>query len=514
MWKEWFALHQKKLKIGEGTAGKETPESEAGKIDGEDMEPPDGASEGDKDGEKHPVVVGSWADEALLITDPDAARDASKIRLSSLARETVFDHDLRVSLISLVHKLHRADDTSYILKMTTKAGCMFYDADWCGILIADRVTRMWAPKYWYDRYTDGMTPTLFQENEFFEYFPQWVDALKSGEPLVIHDVDWIKDAYPEEYKGYLRLHVKSVIGAPFGEQPTGFLVVKNPQRYVERPEMLQVLALIGLSQYSLGEFIGSIQEENADNKKVRITLFGTPTVTYMGRTVTEENYRSPQSWHVLVYLALTKKAQSLEHIASALWPEEFEGRAESVRSALYRFRGRFATKDLIINDGIGYLLNPNLVITTDIQELEDLVEAAEKENVNEKKIDLLKQAFHLYSGMVYRRCADEPWLIEYAQHYALKYKKLVDNLLKALADEKDYPCIREHAAKALLVDPGNLEAHYYLILALCHMGIHDQARQRLKNAKNTLLEEEFRELYARIKKLQKPGISALISRFR
>lgn len=294
--------------------------------------------------------------------------------LSSFQEEIMFNSDFRSTLCWLEQKLHTAEDTKTIILQTVKTCCKFYEADWCGVLIADRNTRVWSAKFWYDRAADGMAPSLIRDNEFFEYFPHWVESLNMGDPIVIPDVEAIKAVYPDEYEGYQRLEVRNVLGAPFGENPTGFLVVKNAKRYRMYPDMVQMLAFVSLSQYYLGEFIDSTPEDAAEAKKVRINLFGSPAIIYRGTITSVNNYRAPKAWPLLVYLTLSKRPKSAYEIANTLWPDDKENQSENVRGLVYRIRDKLAQKipkDMIINENSsGYQMNPSLILSTDTDEME------------------------------------------------------------------------------------------------------------------------------------------------
>lgn len=416
--------------------------------------------------------------------------------------EIMYNSAFRATLRMLEQQLHKTEDTKVIILQTVKTCCLFYDADWCGILLADRNTGVWGPKLWYDRATDGMSPTLFRDNEFFEDFPRWVDALNTGEPVVIPDVEAIKNVSLEEYEGYRRLDVENVIGAPFGEHPTGFLVVRNCKRYKTHPDMVQMLAFVGLSQYYLGEFISIASPEDSLAKKVRINLFGKPSIVYRGIVTDVSGYRAPKGWKLLVYLALSEKPKSAYEIASALWPDDTENQSDNVRGMVYRIRDRLSQKipaNLIINDN-GYQLNPELVITTDVQEMESLWKRARDEASVYNRVDLLKKAFSLYTGEVYESCADEEWLNRHVNHYAMMYVEIVNALLEALAGERDYPCIQEYAGKSLVNAPGNEAAYYWLTAALIRSGAVSEARQRVLAAKTALIEEDYNKLVSRLER--------------
>ncbi|MDY5782661.1 MAG: hypothetical protein SPK62_01965, partial [Gemmiger sp.] len=45
-----------------------------------------------------------------------------------------------------------------------------------------------------------------------------------------------------EYALYERLDARSIIASPFSPSPTGFLVIRNPSRYLNHPEALFIFA--------------------------------------------------------------------------------------------------------------------------------------------------------------------------------------------------------------------------------------------------------------------------------
>ncbi|MBQ6334540.1 MAG: hypothetical protein IJI46_05695 [Erysipelotrichaceae bacterium] len=69
-----------------------------------------------------------------------------------------------------------------------------------------------------------MKETLFNEVEYTEEFATWAQHLIDQEPLIIPDIEMIRDTHPKEYKAYKRLDARSIVGVPFGQHPLGFMV--------------------------------------------------------------------------------------------------------------------------------------------------------------------------------------------------------------------------------------------------------------------------------------------------
>lgn len=98
---------------------------------------------------------------------------------------------------------------------------------------------------------------------------------------------------------------------------------------------------------------------------------------------------------------------------------------------------------------------------TNLQLLKKYWDAAQQKNFISDKVDILKQAVNLYKGEVLASAAGEHYLIPTASHYNLLYIGMVNELLKTLAEEKDYYDLHKYAAQALAVDASNGAACYY-----------------------------------------------------
>ena len=62
-------------------------------------------------------------------------------------------------------------------------------------------------------------PLSVHEFEMTDEYVTWVGHLMDQEPLVIPDVEAIKESCPKEYEAYQRLDSRAVIGVPFGQHP-------------------------------------------------------------------------------------------------------------------------------------------------------------------------------------------------------------------------------------------------------------------------------------------------------
>ena len=132
--------------------------------------------------------------------------------------------------------LHDEEDPTVIATRVMQTACELYDADWCGILIADLQTQAFIPEIWYEVGLGPMKDTLFNDIEFTEEFATWAQCLVEQKPVVIPNVEAIRETSPKEYEAYQRLDARSIMGVPFGQHPLGFMVIRNLKRYTDHPE--------------------------------------------------------------------------------------------------------------------------------------------------------------------------------------------------------------------------------------------------------------------------------------
>ena len=384
----------------------------------------------------------------------------------------------------------------YIIKKT----CEFYLAEWCGLLKVDMDIGVWTPEVWYDRETGAMEETLFDEFEFTDHFPDWVNAMAQHEPVVITDIGELKDKSPLEYQEYCRLEVQSVIGVPIDKEQKGLFVVKNLGRFCDDPDFMIIACslLMLIFDYGIPETKSLLQSSSLtrSEEEIRINFLGHLEIVTAAGSIREDTVRQNRTWKILIYLLCKERAVKAYEMVQDLWPDEPEEKCMiNIRGAIYRFRQRTAglTDDyLIVSLPAGYCINPKYSIITDAQELEAAVLKAKAIKDRKEKADILKSAFPLYRGSVFESMGNEPWIMTQKARYNMLYVELVNVLLDTLYNQGDEEEIREYALKSLEIEPGNPTAHYHLINSIKRSGGSIQIN--LKMARKHLTEEEFDNL--------------------
>lgn len=414
------------------------------------------------------------------------------------------------SLTSLERELYHLRNPDNIIIGVLEAVCSFYDAEWAGVLDADLEMGIWTPIWWYNTETGPMMETRIRAFEITEGFNRWERALNNGEGVILSDIEAVRYDSPDEYAEYVRLGVRNIMGAPYHKRSMGFLVAKNPKRYAERIGFLQVMAYVIAAEAGERKLVdGSkmivppqmITKEN----QVYISLFGGFDIyTYRGKLTTEK-LSSLKIGKILVYMLLHRnRAISTRELAEKLWPDEIDTMLENIRGHVYRFRRDFkliADLDLIWTEDGKYHFNPNLTLITDLELFNQLCTNSANENDIRQKIHMLKKAARLYKGYLYPEASSEHWLMALAADYHLRYLDLMERLLQLLSDEGGYRTMWQEAARALSIEKGNVNLHYWAIYSLIKQGTIDLAKNATEMAKKSLTSEDYSDLIEKLKSL-------------
>lgn len=418
------------------------------------------------------------------------------------------------TLQQLEANLHITDDPEEIAIGTLKTACDFYDGDWAGILSVDMDLGLWTPVWWYKVGRPDHTLTLLHEFESMESMPSWIRAMNENNIVILPDTSAVKDSLPYEYDVYQRLRANSVLAAPFKPNPVGFLVIRNPKRYINQPGMLVFLAYVLHRAMAQKKTMDSakmtISPENiVSDTDVIIHLLGNLEVYTSRGVIREADFKSPMICKMIAFLALHPKSLTPTwKMVSLLWPESEEdtdSQAKNIKHLLYRLRQTFSLISdypLIESSTGGYRLNPELKIMTDLNLFDQYRSSIQDTASLAHKVELLKKAVELYEGHVFSSDNSADWVMPIATNYALIYVGVVNELLKILAESKDYSEVVQYAAKALEIEPGNMRAHYWRIFALYQSGATEMAAASLPMAKRSLTDEEYSELTTLLRRME------------
>lgn len=431
--------------------------------------------------------------------------------------------DLEHTLNLLEANLHSSDDPEEIAMMALKTACEFYQADWAGLLEVDLDLRIWSPAWWYNSGPNDKTQALMNEFESADFLHRWITALHQNHAIIVPDIELVKKEWPDEYKVYQRMKASSIMGVPIKPRPTGFLVIRNPQRYLSHSSMLQMLAFVVLTNFNEKKLLDSAKmalspEAIQSDKDIIINFLGSMEIYTAKGVLREQDFKAPKCVRVATYLMLHRRATHppLE-IAASLWPNDHsdpDAISSNIRGLIYRFRQAFSLISdypLIESTPNGYRLNPDLRIMTDLQQFDRLWDTIQNTASKSRKVDLMKQAVSIYRGPLFENACDEHWIIGMVNNYNLRYVGLINELLQKLAEAKDYPDVQHYAAQALEIVPGNVTARYWLIHATYHLGTIELARSEIERSKQDLTSDEYKLLLKHLRADKAISVDQLFS---
>lgn len=419
-----------------------------------------------------------------------------------------YAQDVERIITQMDASLYGSKDPEMQIMDLLKMAAVFYNGDWVGILDADLTMKLWSASWWYNRRTDGMTPNGFGDLEEGDYLNTWINALKSGNKIVINDIEEWEKKSPAEYLFLKQNHVRSLLAIPFWKRPTGFLIVRNPKRYISNSGILRMIAFAAVTAVNEKRLIDSTKlasnsEHIKSNRDVVINLFGSLKIITSKGILTEDHLNSSRISKFIVYLLLHRnRPVPAMQIHGDLWPdEEPEKAGRAIKNLAYRLQqvfGLLSDYRLIESTITGYRINPELNITTDFDLFEHYWNEAQITASPVDRGHLLKKAMDIYQLGLLEDYNGEHWFMPTVTYYSLRYIGVVNQLLSSLDMARDFVCILEYANIAVRAIPGCLDAHYWLIYAMNHIGMREMANSQLKAARQVLTEEEYDVLLGRL----------------
>ena len=419
--------------------------------------------------------------------------------------------DIEHSLDRLDKDLNFSVDPEEIIMATLKRAAEFYDGDWAGILEGDLSMKMWSGLLWYNRLTGGMTPSLFEDYEDGDYLGHWFESVALGEPVIISDVEDLKEHSPKEYSFLKYNRVNSIMAVPFWGKPTGYLVVRNPKRYSDKISMLKMMAFVSATCVNEKRLMDRLKRKTTPaniqtDNDVIINLFGELQVLTSSGSLTEKELNSPKITRLIAYLVLHKaRPASAYEIFNDLWPGEDPTNAQkSIRNLVYRTQqlfGSISQYRLIESTVSGYRINPSLNVYTDIGFFDECWRQFQATPNELEAITVLKKAIDTYKDGLRADFYSNPWFVISASHYSMRFEMVMSQLLSALHKIGDYHGVHEYAANAIHVLSGSPELYFWLIYSIQRLGATEIAKSELRIAKQTLLPEDYAQLLNRLNAL-------------
>lgn len=417
--------------------------------------------------------------------------------------------DFTTTLNELEVSFRSVEDSKEIIKGALQAAGSFYNADRVYVLEMDLDLQIGVNTY--EWCSDDAPAALVHSRSFpLELMPRLEQYLKMNKPMIITDIERIRERYPSEYKELMQQDITSIIAAPYSKRiNTGFIVVDNPRKYPSDPSMLlllQYVIVLELNEIKQQQTLSKVSRRVSQQptEDVHINMFGRFEVVSAQGVLNDDDFTTEQGCNLLAYMILNRKVgYSARMLCEALWPElDSDDPYNAIKSVVYRLRtvlSYIGLRDLIIASHGTFQLNAAYNISTDVDRLEETCRRIEAATKLESKKRLYHSLVGLYKGTLLVSHDSFQWILPKATYYQNLYLQQLKKYIRLLAEVKDYTEIQRVATEALSIEMRDGEIHYQMIMAIINQGNRSIARSHYKQAEQYLSEDQKMDILDNLK---------------
>mgnify|MGYP004509905735 FL=1 len=171
-------------------------------------------------------------------------------------------HDFQTALRLLEERLRNLEESEDIINGLLQGAAEFYGAARASVVEADWDLKIGLLTY------EWCAEGVEHQKDMLQYlavesFPRWCKFLSLNRPVVIPDMEAIKDTHPDEYQFFQRYGVKSILAAPFSKRINqGYIAVDDPTRFQDDPTFLFIISyavVVELNEIKLSQSIAAAQ---------------------------------------------------------------------------------------------------------------------------------------------------------------------------------------------------------------------------------------------------------------
>lgn len=212
-------------------------------------------------------------------------------------------------------------------------------------------------------------------------------------------------------------------------------------------------------------------------KHVYIRMFGEFSLQAGEVQISDRNSRSKKSWLLIAYLLLhRKKIVSRAELMSALWNEDISvsNPENTLKIVLHRARTLLnqlwpsAGHELILYKNGGYIWNPEVPVTVDIDEFEILCKRPTDSDSWQMRD--MQDVIALYRGEFLGKHASEMWILPLVTYYHNLYIGAVLELIPLMQERGMHKEVVSVCKAALLVESYHEPLHRHLMQAMLALG--------------------------------------------
>lgn len=368
---------------------------------------------------------------------------------------------------AIEEKLRDVEDSASIINGLLEALLLFYNADRAYVIEYDSDLMMGATTY--EVCAEGIISHAADMQYLqTEVYSRWLQQLQNNQPVIIPDVEDIKEESPEEYEVMRMQNITSELATPFSKKyVTGFVGVDNPRRFGSDPSfafMMSYAVVAELNEIKLQAKVEQAMKQltNHQETELYVSFFGGLEIKGANGILSEDQITGDQCYQLLVYLLLhRKRVRPLRELADILWPEAvIADPYKDIKNVVYRLKRFLAVaglEDLIIGSSGSFIVNPKYVIHADFERFEETHAKFFNDPSLEVKAVTFKTARSLYKGPMLPRVDHLHWMMPRVSYYQGLYLQILKALIQYEIDEGMYPSAQRHTMNGLEIEPYDVD---------------------------------------------------------
>ncbi|MBO5779051.1 MAG: hypothetical protein J6R82_05745 [Clostridia bacterium] len=229
----------------------------------------------------------------------------------------------------------------------------------------------------------------------------------------------------------------------------------------------------------------------SETQPIIIRFFGTFSIQYGNRSISESDNRSKKLWKLLQYIAQNRDRQiPQEELLQLLWSESVIGEnpISSLKTLLHRVRNTLeklefeGSRHLILQHAGTYYWNNEISTEIDTDEFEKEAALTDQIDEPEEKLNSALRAMALYKGyFLGGQYNGEAWADAPAKRYEEIYRSCYQTAIQILTGEERYDEIVFLSRHAIEIAPDEELYYYNLISALIEKGAGEEALVAYEN---------------------------------
>ena len=409
-------------------------------------------------------------------------------------------HDFQTALGLLEERLRSLEDSEDIINGLLQGAAEFYGAARASVVEADWDLKIGLLTY------EWCAEGIEHQKDMLQYlavesFPRWCEFLSLNQPVVIPDMEAIRDTYPDEYQFFQRYGVQSVLAAPFSKRVNqGYIAVDDPTRFQDDPTFLFIISyavVVELNEIKLSQSIAAAQRASKySDHDVYVNCLGDLEIRSAKGTLTEEDISSDLCLNLFALIITnTKRPLKADRLAAELWPGDvIDNPYRSVSNIAYRLRrilSIIGLEDLIVGRHGAFVINPEYTVYTDFDRFEETCHRLKAETNPKTQYDLYRSAVALYRGDLFSKISYQHWLMPTASYYRNIYLRIIKGYVERKIEQGDYHASHHAVVDALNLAPYDSELNTDMILIMYHRGGAELAKSFLQTAEAYMSEEQI-----------------------